>query len=279
MYRPGIASTDAIPGGGEPAKGRPEEAGGAEGAAGGHGGAEGAAKPAEGAAHSASPAPAAAEGHATAAPAATESHNNAETATKSAAAAPAPNPDYVDPNVGTGDAAVIRPVAQAPAGLAPQVIEEHRKLTDEELEAEYDKLGSLDKQRTYTFFQIYFLMTGLHGIHVLVGMALIFWILVKTVPPASRRMVNYAGLASVGLFLIYVGWLVNHHPTWILGLIILIAGGAGLFMAVSKQRPALAGLAGDFGPDYFAPVDIVGLYWHLVDLIWIFLFPLLYLIH
>jgi cytochrome c oxidase subunit 3 len=35
---------------------------------------------------------------------------------------------------------------------------------------------------------------------------------------------------------------------------------------------------GDFGPRYFTPVDLVGLYWHLVDLIWIFLFPLLYLI-
>lgn len=35
---------------------------------------------------------------------------------------------------------------------------------------------------------------------------------------------------------------------------------------------------GQFGPDYFTPVDLVGLYWHLVDLIWIFLFPLLYLI-
>ena len=36
---------------------------------------------------------------------------------------------------------------------------------------------------------------------------------------------------------------------------------------------------GDFGPEYNTPVDLVGLYWHLVDLIWIFLFPLLYLIH
>ncbi len=36
---------------------------------------------------------------------------------------------------------------------------------------------------------------------------------------------------------------------------------------------------GEFGPDYFAPVDLAGLYWHLVDLIWIYLFPLLYLIH
>lgn len=34
-----------------------------------------------------------------------------------------------------------------------------------------------------------------------------------------------------------------------------------------------------FRKDYFGPVDNVGLYWHLVDLIWIYLFPLLYLIH
>lgn len=67
------------------------------------------------------------------------------------------------------------------------------------------------------FFGIYFLMTGLHGIHVLLGMGAIGWIFVR----AGR---------------------------------------------------------GEFGPDYFAPVDFVGLYWHLVDLIWIFLFPLLYLI-
>lgn len=36
---------------------------------------------------------------------------------------------------------------------------------------------------------------------------------------------------------------------------------------------------GDFNRQYFGPVDFVGLYWHLVDLIWIYLFPLLYLIH
>ena len=35
---------------------------------------------------------------------------------------------------------------------------------------------------------------------------------------------------------------------------------------------------GEFGPEYYTPVDLVGLYWHLVDLIWIYLFPLLYLI-
>ena len=37
-------------------------------------------------------------------------------------------------------------------------------------------------------------------------------------------------------------------------------------------------LLGHWRKDYFGPVDYVGLYWHLVDLIWIYLFPLLYLI-
>ena len=35
---------------------------------------------------------------------------------------------------------------------------------------------------------------------------------------------------------------------------------------------------GRFGPAYFTPVEIGGLYWHFVDIVWIFLFPLLYLI-
>ncbi len=38
-------------------------------------------------------------------------------------------------------------------------------------------------------------------------------------------------------------------------------------------------LRGHFNRQYFGPVDYVGLYWHLVDLIWIYLFPLFYLIH
>ncbi len=68
------------------------------------------------------------------------------------------------------------------------------------------------------FFSIYFLMTGLHAVHVLAGMGAIGWIL----------------------------------------------SGA---------------IRGRFGSHYFGPVDYVGLYWHLVDMIWIYLFPLLYLIH
>ncbi|MEM8737707.1 MAG: cytochrome c oxidase subunit 3 [Planctomycetota bacterium] len=82
----------------------------------------------------------------------------------------------------------------------------------------FSELDPLEEGRTHIFFQIYFMMTGLHGIHVLIGMGLITWILFKSA-------------------------------------------------------------AGAFSPEYYTPVDLVGLYWHLVDLIWIFLFPLLYLIH
>jgi cytochrome c oxidase subunit 3 len=79
-------------------------------------------------------------------------------------------------------------------------------------------LSTAEQKKVHLFFGIYFMMTGLHGLHVLIGMGLIAWLFLKA-------------------------------------------------------------KAGTFGKDYFAPVDIGGLYWHLVDLIWIFLFPLLYLIH
>jgi cytochrome c oxidase subunit 3 len=35
---------------------------------------------------------------------------------------------------------------------------------------------------------------------------------------------------------------------------------------------------GRYSPDYFSPVEVTGLYWHFVDVVWIFLLPLLYLI-
>ncbi len=67
------------------------------------------------------------------------------------------------------------------------------------------------------FFACYFLLTGLHGIHVIIGLGLLAW-------AALRVKTNGANA---------------HHDL---------------------------------------PVEIAGLYWHLVDLIWIFLYPLLYLI-
>jgi cytochrome c oxidase subunit 3 len=68
-----------------------------------------------------------------------------------------------------------------------------------------------------TFFAFYFMMTGLHGIHILAGIGLLSWILMR-----AKR--------------------------------------------------------GEFSDAYYTPVDLVGLYWHIVDLIWIYLFPLYYLI-
>jgi cytochrome c oxidase subunit 3 len=37
-------------------------------------------------------------------------------------------------------------------------------------------------------------------------------------------------------------------------------------------------IRGDFHSQYWIPVEGVGIFWHIVDLIWIFLFPLLYLV-
>lgn len=49
--------------------------------------------------------------------------------------------------------------------------------------------------------------------------------------------------------------------------------GAGLIFALIVMA-----WRGRFSPSYYTPVEMVGLYWHFVDIIWIFLFPLLYLI-
>jgi cytochrome c oxidase subunit 3 len=38
-------------------------------------------------------------------------------------------------------------------------------------------------------------------------------------------------------------------------------------------------IRGDFTKEWYVPVEIFGLYWHFVDIVWIFLFPLLYLVH
>ncbi|GAB4132764.1 cytochrome c oxidase subunit 3 family protein [Thermopirellula anaerolimosa] len=53
-----------------------------------------------------------------------------------------------------------------------------------------------------------------------------------------------------------------------------VIGGIGAIVWILVRA-----VRGDFNRFYFGPVDYVGLYWHLVDLVWIFLFPLLYLIH
>ena len=39
------------------------------------------------------------------------------------------------------------------------------------------------------------------------------------------------------------------------------------------------GFGGEFSSGYVAPIENFGLYWHFVDIVWLFLFPLLYLIN
>ena len=67
------------------------------------------------------------------------------------------------------------------------------------------------------FFSLYFIMTGIHALHMVVGIVLMSVIL-------------------------WMAW---------------------------KKR---------FSPAYYGPVEVSGLYWHFVDIVWIFLFPLLYLL-
>jgi len=67
------------------------------------------------------------------------------------------------------------------------------------------------------FFSLYFCMTGLHALHMIVGVGLLTWLILR-----ARR--------------------------------------------------------GEFTVEYNSPVELTGLYWHFVDIIWIFLFPLLYLL-
>jgi cytochrome c oxidase subunit 3 len=66
-------------------------------------------------------------------------------------------------------------------------------------------------------------------------------------------------------FSLYFGMTGLHALHMIIGIPIIVVIG-------------LMGLKGRYGPEYHTPVEILGLYWHFVDIIWIFLFPLLYLI-
>jgi cytochrome c oxidase subunit 3 len=76
---------------------------------------------------------------------------------------------------------------------------------------------SADLGHTELFFSFYFAMTGLHALHMIIGIA-------------------------------------------ILGI-----------LAVAAQR-------GSYSKEYFTPIEMTGLYWHFVDIVWVFLFPFLYLI-
>lgn len=183
-------------------------------------------------------------------------------------------PEPPDPNAGGADQAKIVPPNVTPAGM---VAVEH-PTRSEEGPLTYAQLDPIQRHRVYTFFAIYFCMTGLHGIHVLVGMGLIFWIMVRATSARGRAWALPSGLVLLGALLLAIAFVIHNRPTMVVaGLIVL----AGLFWIPPRMRSArkVPDHDGEFGPAYFTPVDLVGLYWHLVDLIWIFLFPLLYLIH
>jgi cytochrome c oxidase subunit III len=93
-------------------------------------------------------------------------------------------------------------------------------LTEYEKSGYYSN-GKIDagkfRERVRSFYWIYFAMTGLHALHMIIGLGLMAWLLWKA-------------------------WL------------------------------------GTYSAEFFAPVEMSGLYWHFVDIVWIFLFPLLYLL-
>lgn len=142
----------------------------------------------------------------------------------------------------------------------------------------HGELTSLERKRAHIFFQIYFLMTGLHGLHVLIGMSLIFWVMYRAGSTQSRAWILPFGLALLGAYAVFVWIRLEWTPSLITGIVLLAAAGAWAFLRIAAAKKKEQ-KDGEFGPRYYTPVDLVGLYWHLVDLIWIFLFPLLYLIH
>jgi cytochrome c oxidase subunit 3 len=77
---------------------------------------------------------------------------------------------------------------------------------------------------------------------------------------------QHAALPQVQLFFCFYFFMTGMHA---LHMIV----GLGLLTVLLIQS-----LQGRFSKDYYSPVEVAGLYWHFVDIVWIFLFPLLYLI-
>jgi cytochrome c oxidase subunit 3 len=72
-----------------------------------------------------------------------------------------------------------------------------------------------------------------------------------------------------------------HHAEMYFSLYFAMTGMHAVHMIIGVVLFAyLAWMAwrGRYGPHYYTPVENAGLYWHFVDIVWIYLFPLLYLI-
>ncbi len=80
------------------------------------------------------------------------------------------------------------------------------------------------------------------------------------------RGVDAGQIGHVKIFLFLYWTMTGFHA-----LHVTIGIGVVLVMAVLTRR-------GHFSAEYYSPLDVTGLYWHFVDLVWIFLFPTLYLL-
>ena len=181
-------------------------------------------------------------------------------------------PLFVDPLAGTGDEAKIKPTIVTDTALtAKQTVEPHPHVV-------LNELNTLDRERVNAFFSVYFMMTGLHGVHVLIGMGLIFWVTMRAAGPREIRWVVPTGLMGLGVMILVMGLVLDTPWVMYSSTAVVVLGAIWMWMRTHSTTAPIAG-EGEFSAKFFTPVDLVGLYWHLVDLIWIFLFPLLYLIH
>ena len=120
------------------------------------------------------------------------------------------------------------------------------------------------------FFGLYYTMTGLHGLHVLIGMIVLTVVLFKTFKkPYEDTMFDEDGIGQV------TG-----------GKIALMnKDGQQLWASDMDDTVELVTVRVKYLPvkkrlrkEDYGLIENAGLYWHLVDVIWIFLFPLFYLI-
>lgn len=85
------------------------------------------------------------------------------------------------------------------------------------------------------------------------------------VPGENFSFPDYPGFGSELFFSFYFAMTGLHAFHMIIGIVLLI-----VFIVMAARDK--------FSADYYTPVEVMGLYWHFVDIVWIFLFPLLYLI-
>lgn len=122
------------------------------------------------------------------------------------------------------------------------------------------------------FFGLYFVMTGVHGIHVLVGMVLLTVMFLKVLgqPNSKVSFVAGHGLGEVeGARLAFVD--ADGKVVWKGD---EVDGSVERIDVKTKYWPVKK----RFHVADFNQLENSGLYWHIVDIIWIFLFPLFYLI-